>query len=41
MNTKKAIEILEIDCPLVQLNYKLVRKSYLKASLKYHPDKNF
>ena len=27
MNTKKAIEILEIDCPLVQLNYKLIRKS--------------
>lgn len=41
MDTKKAIKILEIDCPLVQLNYKLVRKSYLKASLKYHPDKNF
>tara|TARA_B110000967_G_C18800345_1_gene518113 strand:- start:280 stop:1188 length:909 start_codon:yes stop_codon:yes gene_type:complete len=41
MNEKKAIEILEINRSFDKLNYKLVRKSYLKASLKYHPDKNF
>jgi hypothetical protein len=39
MDKKRAYVILNID-PQDHLNYALLRKKYLKASLKYHPDKN-
>jgi len=37
---KNYIKILEINVPIHKLTYKIIRKSYLKSSLKYHPDKN-
>lgn len=40
MDVKKYIKILEINVPIHELTYKIIRKAYLKASLKYHPDKN-
>jgi len=36
----KSLKILEINIPINELTYKIIRKAYLKASLKYHPDKN-
>ena len=39
MDKKRAYSILNID-PHNNLNYSLLRKKYLKASLKHHPDKN-
>ena len=36
----KSLKILEINIPINDLTYKIIRKAYLKASLKYHPDKN-
>jgi len=36
----KSLKILEINIPINNLTYKIIRKAYLKASLKYHPDKN-
>lgn len=39
MNVREAMVLLEINIPIDKLNYKIIRKSYLKASLKYHPDK--
>jgi len=37
---EKSLKILEINIPNNELTYKIIRKAYLKASLKYHPDKN-
>jgi len=39
MNVKESMKILEINVPIDELTYKIIRKSYLKSSLKYHPDK--
>jgi len=40
MTVKESMEILEIKLPLEHLTYKIIRKAYLKSSLKYHPDKS-
>ena len=40
MNSEKALRILNIKHgEYVSTNRDLVRKKYLKAALKYHPDK--
>jgi hypothetical protein len=36
----KSLKILEINIPINELTYKIIRKAYLKSSLKHHPDKN-
>ena len=36
----KSLKILEIFESKNKLTYKIIRKAYLKSSLKYHPDKN-
>ena len=37
---EKSLKILEIKIPTNKLTYKIIRKAYLKSSLKYHPDKH-
>lgn len=40
MNTEKAVKILNLPLKHISLSYEQIRKAYLKASLKYHPDKS-